>query len=492
MDAIKALVAYGMKHHLCEESDRIYICNQLAELFHVTPSMELYDIPHTVQALDEIFEPLFKHALKLNLMADDSIDEKDRFEAKVMDLIVMRPSGLQKQFNKYYLQSPKEATDYLYAWAKASNYIKTGRLSKNIPLKVNTTYGDILGTINLAKPEKDARSIILEASKPDDFPLSPLSKEYVGLNLKGLPPRANHRMIKLKLNQENFYFQFSPYVYYHQHAIVIHEDFIPMEITEKTFKRLFDFVDQFPHYFLGSNAGLPIVGGSILSHEHYQGGYTQFPIDDAQVLNQWQANEVTVERLHWPLSLIRLRSQSKSAIEKMAFKFDQAWLQYSNDDFSIKAHTSDRHNAITPIARKVKGEYILYIAFRNNRTSEAYPDGIFHPHKENQPIKKENIGLIEVMGLGVLPGRLAEELPIVLEVLQGDKPLNILSSSMQAWTESLKNSLPKNPQITWVQEEAMRTFVRGLEDCAVFGRHEKGIHTFEQFIETTLKQKTTP
>jgi UDPglucose--hexose-1-phosphate uridylyltransferase len=486
MDAIKALVAYGIKHHLCEESDTIYVCNQLAELFDVIPSMDLYDIPKHVKPLGEIFAPLFDKALNQKLMLNDSIDEQDRFEAKVMDLLVMRPSGMQRQFNKYYLQSPKQATDYLYEWAKASNYIKTERLEKNIPLKVMTPYGEILGTINLAKPEKDSRSILLEASKPDHFPLSPLSKEYVGLNLKGLPPRANHRMIKLKLNQENFYFQFSPYVYYHQHAIVIHEDFIPMEITEKTFIRLFDFIDQFPHYFLGSNAGLPIVGGSILSHEHYQGGYTQFPIDEAKVLNQWHAQDVTIERLHWPLSLIRLRSSSRNAIEKIAHRFDQAWLAYTNPSLNLHAKTTERHNAITPIARKVKGEYILYIAFRNNQTSETHPDGIFHPHREHQPIKKENIGLIEVMGLGVLPGRLALELPQVLDYVKEDHKDSSLSNAMQEWAKGLKPRVPKNPDLAWVQEEAMKTFVRGLEDCAVFGHQKAGVKAFEEFIQTTM------
>lgn len=487
MDAIKALVAYGIQHQLSEEADQIYLCNQLAELFQITPSMDLYEIPQTIPSLQEIFQPLFARALALQLITDDSLEEKDRFEAKVMDLLVMRPSGIQKQFNKYYLQSPKEATDYFYQWAQASNYIKTERLKKNISLKVHTTYGEILGTINIAKPEKDARSIVKEAQNLTNFPLSPLSKEYVGLNLRGLSPRANHRMIKLKLHQEIFYFQFSPYVYYHQHAIVIHEDFIPMEMTKKTFYRLFDFVDQFPHYFLGSNAGLPIVGGSILSHEHYQGGFTDFPIDNAQVKATYTAGEVTVERLHWPLSLIRLKSPSKEAIIALAERFDQAWLRYSNQDCDIYASTDQRHNAITPIARKIKQEYWLYIAFRNNYTNELYPDGIFHIHPEHQVIKRENIGLIEVMGLGVLPGRLAHELPQIVDYLKAEKPLDGLSESMQKWAQKLKHGAPNTPSLSWVQEEAMKIFVCGLEDCAVFGHQAKGITAFENFIIQTMK-----
>lgn len=483
MKSIQSLIAYGIKHRLCEESDLIYIANQLADLFKVEPNQAFYDLPITLESFDDIFNPLFEKALNLGLIEEDSVHEKDAFEAKVMDLLVMRPSGMQKHFNKLYLQSPKEATDQFYAWAQASNYIKTQRMEKNIPLTLNTRYGEIKGTINLAKPEKDPKAIAAASSSKGQFPACHLCKEYVGLNQVGHPPRANHRMIQLKLNQENFFFQFSPYVYYHQHAIIIHEEHIPMKMTKDTFKRLFDFVDQFPHYFLGSNAGLPIVGGSILSHEHYQGGYADFPLDHAHVLKQISHPTLKVELIDWPLSVIRLKSKSKEAIIEMAHQIDQTWQAYSNEALDIIAYTDQRHNAITPIARKIKDEYVLMMALRNNRTSETYPEGIFHIHENNEAIKKENIGLIEVMGLGVLPGRLALELPYVEEVLKGQAPINQLSTPMQSWTESIKAKQPQEISLNWIQEEAMQTFVRGLEDCAVFPHNEEGLKAFTLFIQ---------
>lgn len=483
MKSIQSLIAYGIKHRLCEESDLIYIANQLADLFKVVPDQAFYDLSITLESFDDIFNPLFEKALNLGLIEEDSVHEKDAFEAKVMDLLVMRPSGMQKHFNKLYLQSPKEATDQFYAWAQSSNYIKTQRMGKNIPLTLNTRYGEIKGTINLAKPEKDPKSIAAASSSKGQFPSCHLCKEYVGRNQVGHPPRANHRMIRVKLNQENFYFQFSPYVYYHQHAIIIHDEHIPMKMTKDTFKRLFDFVDQFPHYFLGSNAGLPIVGGSILSHEHYQGGYADFPLDQAQVLKEIPHPRLKIEIIDWPLNVIRIKSKSKEDVIEMAHQIDQTWQAYSNEAHDIIAYTDQRHNAITPIARKIKDEYVMILALRNNRTSELYPEGIFHIHPENEAIKKENIGLIEVMGLGVLPGRLATELPEVVAVLKGLTSLNQLSPPMQSWTESLKAKQPQEITLNWVQEEAMKTFVRGLEDCAVFPHTDEGLKALTLFIQ---------
>lgn len=483
MKSIQSLIAYGIKHRLCEESDRIYIANQLADVFQMEPDQAFYDLPITLESLEDILNPLFERALSLGLMQSDSVHEKDAFEAKIMDLLVMRPSGMQKHFNKIYLQSPIEATEQYYAWAQASNYIKTKRMEKNIPLSVNTRYGTIKGTINLAKPEKDPKSIAAASKAEGQFPLCHLCIEYVGLNLVGHPPRANHRMIQLKLNHENFYFQFSPYVYYHQHAIIIHDEHIPMKMTKETFKRLIDFVDQFPHYFLGSNAGLPIVGGSILSHEHYQGGYADFPLDQAQVLKEISHPKLKIEIIDWPLSVIRIKSKSKEDVIEMAHQIDQAWQDYSNEALDIIAHTDQRHNAMTPIARKIKDEYVLMMALRNNRTSEAYPEGIFHIHPKNEAIKKENIGLIEVMGLGVLPGRLATELPEVEAVLKGQKSIDQLSIPMQSWTKSLKAQQPQEISLNWIQEEAMRTFVKGLEDCAVFPHTDEGLQALTLFIQ---------
>ncbi|MFU8787337.1 MAG: galactose-1-phosphate uridylyltransferase, partial [Candidatus Izemoplasmataceae bacterium] len=355
---------------------------------------------------------------------------------------------------------------------------------------VSSIYGDIDITINLSKPEKDPKAIALALKEEKtNYPDCLLCKENVGYyGSLNHPARSNHRVIKLAINEEPFYLQYSPYVYYNEHAILLHEDHIPMEISIKTFKRLLDFIDLMPHYFMGSNAGLPIVGGSILNHEHYQGGNADFPIYHAAILNTYQKEDVKYELLKWPLSVIRLTSPDKAMLIKHAEHLRATWLAYENSAQGIKAYTNETpHNAITPIARKQQGHYIIDIALRNNRTSDDFPDGIFHPHQSHHHIKKENIGLIEVMGLAILPGRLDEDLQEIKAILLKDKTTFDNITPYKDWIETLKK-LTFNPSHIdrFIEENVAKEFIEGLEDCGVFKQTETGLKHFNQFVKDLL------
>ncbi len=484
METVSALVAYAIDHGMIEKTDVTYVTNAILALLKENPTPETYQKPKTTQRTLRVFlDPLLDLAFEKGLLEDNSVHERDRFEALIMDTLMPRPSELQHEFNQRFSQDPKAATDYFYALAQNSNYIKTDRLKKNKHFSVKTAYGEMRATINLAKPEKDPKAIAAAQSEEETFPPCLLCREYVGLNMDHKPPRKNHRTIKLTLNEEPFYFQFSPYVYYNEHAIVIHQDHIPMKMSQKTYRRLLDFVDQFPHYFLGSNAGLPIVGGSILSHEHYQGGHAHFPIDDARVLESYQYGSVTIERLLWPLSALRFKAKDKDILVNVLDRFEHIWRTYHNEALGIISKTGVHHNAITPIARKDGDTYQMTVALRNNVTSEKYPDGVFHTHPEHQHIKKENIGLIEVMGLGILPGRLDTELPLIAQYLNGEESLQKIPKSMQPWAMELQDHKPTKNMLEYVYQEAAKIFVNSLEDAAVFPHTEVGHQAFNGLIQ---------
>jgi len=487
MQTVSALVAYAIDNGMIKKSDVIYVTNAILALLEENPAKETYEKPKTTQRTLRVFlDPLLDLAAEKGLIASNSIHDRDRFEARIMDALMPRPSELQRTFEEHYAQSPEDATDYLYDLARNSNYIKTDRLKKNKHFSVKTAYGELQATINLAKPEKDPQAIQAAQTEEGTYPPCLLCKEYVGLNQDFKPPRKNHRIIQLRLNDEPFYFQFSPYVYYNEHAIVIYRDHVPMNLSQKTYRRLLDFVDQFPHYFLGSNAGLPIVGGSILSHEHYQGGHADFPIDAARVLETYQYGSVSIEHLLWPLSVLRFKAKDADILVNVVDRFEHIWRNYHNESLGIIAKTGVRHNAITPIARKVGDEYQMTIALRNNVTSEKYPDGVFHTHPNHQHIKKENLGLIEVMGLGILPGRLDEELPQITRFITGDEALQNISKSMQPWALELKESAPTKNVLEFVYQEAAQVFVSSLEDAAVFPHTEAGNKAFNGFIQKFL------
>lgn len=484
---VQQLVNQALATLLIVREDEIYARNQLLSLLRLADFKETEvsgesEIPDLV---DEIVEYACEQGIIENLF-----DEKEIFSSKLVNCFIARPSGVNQLFYEKYKQDPSAATDYFYQLSKNSNYIQMKRIRNNIEYKVPTTYGEIDITINLSKPEKDPRSIALErAMEKTNYPKCLLCIENEGYAGRiGHPARSNHRMIRINLVEEPWYLQFSPYVYYNEHCIVLSEKHTDMKISPVTFARLLTFVEQFPHYFLGSNADIPIVGGSILSHEHYQGGNYEFAMAKAE--SDWMFTisgfpNIECSVVNWPMSVIRMRSERKEELVEAGAHILAKWKNYSDEAVGIIAWTDGiPHNAITPIARK-KGEFFeLDLVLRNNRTSEEHPLGIFHPHADVHHIKKENIGLIEVMGLAVLPARLKDELEEV-ENFVLDKPADV-AEYHASWAEELKvryQSVADESNVeSFVREEVGKKFLRVLEDAGVFKRNEAGKAGFCRFI----------
>ncbi len=485
---IKALYLYALKEGLIDVEDSSYVINRLTNLLNLETFIDINVDYEDVKEPSSLIDPLLDYASNEKLFFPDTIIKRDQFEAKIMDIFVKMPSTINDTFNQLLKENPKKATDYFYHLSRKSNYIKSSRTSKNIVWKSLTPYGVFDMTINLSKPEKDPRDIMnLGKEKSASYPQCLLCKEQVGFYGYPLKPgRTNHRIVHLTLNDEDFYLQYSPYVYYNEHSIVLKKDHIPMNVTKATFIRLFDFVDKLPHYFLGSNAGLPIVGGSILSHEHYQGGRYNFPIEAAEVLNEFQLEGLTIKQLYWPLSVIRLESKDKAIIINAADKLFKFWENYNDEEAGIISHTNSPHNAITPIARKNGARYILDIALRNNLTTKKYPLGVFHPHPENHHIKKENIGLIEVMGLAVLPARLKDELAAIKKVILEKAILPSEYKIHKEWVVALKDKYNGEEINQFIEDEVALKFVKCLEDSGVFKQTEKGINQFNKFTKELI------
>lgn len=507
---IQKLITEGIKRQLIEKEDEIYVRNQLLSLlllddFHLDHvfkgerrkpksllenqgQFNLPDDPDLV--FPSLLEKIIEYACQQGII-EDVFDVKEIFAAKIMNCLIPRPSTINDNFYKKYKESPEKATDYFYALSKNSNYIQMSRIKKNIKYKVPSEYGHLDITINLSKPEKDPKQIAKErlSSKSISYPKCVLCIENEGYAGRiGYPARSNHRMIRVQLDNEIWYLQYSPYVYYDEHCILLSEQHRNMKITRETFKRLLSFVEKFPHYFLGSNADLPIVGGSILSHDHYQGGRYEFPMAVADIelsFNVKRYPNVQCSILKWPMSVIRLQSSSKEDILELSDYILNKWKEYSDPEVGILAYTGDTpHNTITPIARIRNGQYEMDLVLRNNRTNEEHPLGIFHPHADIHHIKKENIGLIEVMGLAVLPARLKDELKEIEKYLLG-KP-NQIEDYHKPWAEELKqkygsNVNGKNVEMI-VKNEVGNKFLRGLLDAGVFKKDEKGRMAFQKFI----------
>ena len=482
---MKKIVSYALFHQLIDQEDAVYAVNKINDLLEVEEYQTFtYLNSGEVEEPSELLEPLLNEAAKKKLITPDTVTRRDIFEAKIMDVLLPRPSELNKVFNHF--KHSEVATDYYYNLSQKSNYIKTSRTSKNVIWKSPTKYGVLDMTINLSKPEKDPRDIIAAGKKTTGtYPKCLLCVENVGYNGNATNVgRTSHRIIPININNEEFYLQYSPYVYYNEHCIVLKKEHEPMNVTINTFKRLFDFVDRFPHYFLGSNAGLPIVGGSILSHEHYQGGRHTFPIERAKVLKTVDLKGIKLEQLYWPLSVLRLTSKDKDLIIDTANKVFEYWESYTNEEAGIFAYTGDTpHNAITPIARKKDGEYVLDMTLRNNLTSEAFPLGIFHPHPEHHHIKKENIGLIEVMGLAVLPARLDKEIDEIEEALVNNTPLPETLSYHNEWVQHLKDFCDCTNVKDFIKDQIAVKFMKVIEDAGVFKQTEKGQNQFNDFVE---------
>ena len=493
--AIKKLIAYGLSCRLVEAEDVVFIRNRLLELLH----LDAYEEPAEEYAdgeLESILAELIDYARQKGMIDTLYHGDPDLFDTRIMGLLVPRPSAVIAEFWRRYRQDPAAATDYFYKLACDSDYIRRYRIKKDRRWQVDTEYGALDITINLSKPEKDPKAIAAAlAAPPSGYPACALCRETEGY--AGGPraaARQNHRLIPLDLDGEPYFLQYSPYVYYNEHCIVLNEKHIPMKISGAVFDRLLDFVDRFPHYFIGSNADLPIVGGSILSHDHFQGGRYEFAMERAPVEREISFEgyaDVYAGIVRWPMSVIRLRGREKGRLSALAGRILDRWRGYSDPDAFIFAYTGDTpHNTITPIARRRGEEYELDLVLRNNITTDEHPMGVYHPHAELHHIKKENIGLIEVMGLAVLPARLKTSLGAVAEglFLGADLVNNPQTAPHAPWVESIARRFA--PYVgkdreridAILREEVGRVFVRVLEDAGVFKRTPEGYAAFDRFL----------
>lgn len=497
---INALVGYGLTTRLIEKDDVIYTQNRLLELFRLDGFESLEQaaaVPKTrVADLEKILGELMDWAGENGIFADDGIAYRDLFDTKIMGCLVPPPSVIRKKFNELYARSPKEATDWYYDFSQNTDYIRRYRICKDLKWKSATEYGDIDITINLSKPEKDPKAIAAARNqKQGGYPACLLclqNEGYAGrLNHAA---RQTHRTIPVTLNGKTWGLQYSPYVYYNEHCIVFSYEHTPMVINGDTFRCLFDFVKQFPHYTVGSNADLPIVGGSILTHNHFQGGNYTFPMARAKVEKAFTVTgfeDVRAGIVKWPMSVIRLDGKDSDRVVALAEKILSAWRGYTDENAFIFAETDgEKHNTITPIARMRDGEYELDLVLRNNITTEEHPLGVYHPHAELHHIKKENIGLIEVMGLAVLPARLKNELADLADAivagrdLRADETLSKHADWVAAFLPMYEGGVNKLNIEQILKNEVGLVFSRVLEDAGVYKRTPAGRAAFARFIES--------
>ena len=492
---IEKLLAFAESMKLIESEDVVYSRNNLLAVFGLDDCEEVTETFEIEKPYD-ILNRMCDWAAEKGLI-ENTFDERDLFDTKVMGELTPRPSEVIRKFKEDYKVSPETATDNYYAFSQNTNYIRVDRIAKNLHWLADTEYGNIEITVNLSKPEKDPRDIAKAKLAPQSsYPKCLLCKENEGYQGRmNHPARQNHRIIPVTLTNESWFLQYSPYVYYNEHCILFSGEHRPMKISRGSFERVLEFVDIFPHYFVGSNADLPIVGGSILSHDHFQGGHHDFPMAVAEAEETFTIKgfeDVAVEKVKWPMSVIRLRGESKEKLVDLSDKILTAWRGYSDEKCEISAFTGDTpHNTITPIARKKNGSYEIDLVLRNNRTSEEYPLGIFHPHQELHHIKKENIGLIEVMGLAVLPGRLKEEMKILADLMVKENAIELIRNNEKVekhadWCEEI---LKKYENITAenieniIKVEIGIAFSKVLENAGVYKQDEEGKAGYRRFIE---------
>ena len=490
---IKKLVEYGVQTGLTPECERTYTTNLLLEIFK-EDDYEDVSIEGEELDLEQILKELLDEAVARGLV-EDSVVFRDLFDTKLMNCLLPRPAQVQKTFWEEYERSPEAATEFFYRFSQDSDYIHRYRVKKDMKWKVDSPYGEIDITINLSKPEKDPKAIAAAgAAKASSYPKCQLCMENEGYaGRANHPARETHRIIPITINDSRWGFQYSPYVYYNEHCIVFNGQHVPMKIDRAAFVKLFDFVKQFPHYFLGSNADLPIVGGSILSHDHFQGGNYTFamakaPIEIPVTIPGYEDVEAGIVK--WPLSVLRIRHADEKRLIDLADHVLQAWRGYTDEDAFIYAETDGTpHNTITPIARKKGDMYELDLTLRNNITTEEHPLGVYHPHAQYHNIKKENIGLIEVMGLAVLPSRLKEELEILADYIVEGKDIRSNEKIVKHadWTDSFLpkyDSITKDNVMDILKEETGIVFTHVLEDAGVYKCTEEGRKAFMRFIET--------
>jgi UDPglucose--hexose-1-phosphate uridylyltransferase len=490
-ESLKKLVEYGVKKGLTPECERIYTTNLLMDVMDedefTDPECDLENID-----LEEVLGGLLDEAVKKGLI-EDSIVYRDLFDTKLMNCLLPRPAEVQRNFFEKYEISPEEATNYFYELSRNSNYIRSARVAKDKRWTVETDYGTLDITINLSKPEKDPKAIAAaKNAKQSAYPKCQLCVENEGYRGRvNHPARENHRIIPITVNGGKWGFQYSPYVYYNEHCIVFNGQHTPMKIERATFQKLFDFVKQFPHYFLGSNADLPIVGGSILSHDHFQGGHYTFAMEKADFIEKFTVSgyeDVTAGIVKWPLSVIRLQCKDEKRIIDLADHILKVWRGYTDEEAFVFAETDgEPHNTITPIARKRGEFYELDLALRNNITTEEHPLGVYHPHEKLHHIKKENIGLIEVMGLAVLPSRLKGELEELADAIVNHKDIRSMESIAKHadWVDEFmahyEDVNASNVEAV-LQQEVGKVFCQVLEDAGVYKCTEEGLEAFRRFI----------
>ena len=489
---IARLVEYGLRTELIAQADKRYMINQLLEVFR-KDEYEEQDVSGEEIVLPEVLDALTDIALERGIIDSDDIVTRDLFDTRLMGVITPRPSQVIAEFEELYGENPQKATDAFYKFSQDNNYIRRDRIKKDIRWKVDSPYGKIDISINLSKPEKDPKAIAAAKNAPQSaYPKCQLCMENEGYaGRMNHPARQNHRIIPIYINGSRWGFQYSPYVYYNEHCIVFNGQHIPMKIDHSTFVKLFDFIKQFPHYFLGSNADLPIVGGSILSHDHFQGGRYRFAMADAAMEKQITIpgyEDVEAGILHWPLSVIRIRHKDEKRLIALADHILEKWRGYTDEEAYIFAETDgEPHNTITPIARKNGDVYELDLTLRNNITTEECPLGLYHPHSEFHHIKKENIGLIEVMGLAVLPSRLKGEMELLADCLVKGTPVEDHEELLKhkEWAEKIREKyadINDSNVMDILKEEIGKIFVGVLEDAGVYKCTEEGRAAFDRFI----------
>ena len=492
-EAITKLVDYAVQEGLVEENEVNWAVNTILDVLKLD---DYTPVPwdHQQVALAPVLEALLDDAYERGVLAENSVVYRDLFDTEIMGRLTPRPSEVIDKFQKLCARDPKRATDWYYEFSQATNYIRRDRIAKDVQWKAPTEYGELDITINLSKPEKDPKAIAAAKNLPASaYPRCQLCAENEGYAGRvNHPARQNHRIVPITINGSPWFLQYSPYVYYNEHCICFNSQHVPMKIDRACFSKLLDFVGQFPHYFVGSNADLPIVGGSILAHDHFQGGRYEFAMAKAPVETSFVFpgfEEVEAGIVKWPMSVVRLTAKEPERLVELADKILAAWRGYTDEGAFIYAETEgEPHNTITPIARKRGDKFQLDLVLRNNITTAEHPLGVYHPHAELHHIKKENIGLIEVMGLAVLPARLKEELAAVADGLVKGEDLRAdeRTEKHAGWAEAFA----KNYEITAdnaldiVKAETGKVFARVLEHCGVYARTPEGKERFLKFLST--------
>jgi len=493
---VEKLIKYGRAKDFFDDEDTIYIRNQILKILEYHDYKELSEEVHLDQCIEEVLDEILKWAAKKDIIEENTTLYRDILDSALMGAMLARPSEIINIFNEEYKQSPERATEYLYNLSIDSNYIRKSRTDKNIKWKYQSIYGNLEMTINVSKPEKDVKEIEAERNTPKtNYPRCLLCAENEGYGGRiNHPGRQNLRIIPLKLGDEQWYLQYSPYLYYNEHCILLNRVHTPMVINRNTLVKMMDFINIFPHYFIGSNADLPVVGGSILSHDHFQGGRHQFPMEMAKEIRRFnipQFKDVRGSILKWPLSVVRLKSKDKEKLIELGDQIIKEWRGYKDEVVGIIPFSQNEpHNTITPIARKEEGFYVLDLVLRNNRRDDNHPLGIFHPHQEVHNVKKENIGLIEVMGLAVLPPRLFIETKLVERYLLkcdlSQEERGTIEKHMNLCKEILyENRVINKGNVEDIVKKAIgEKFVLALKHAGVFKEDEKGQDSFGKFLKT--------